>query len=508
MRSNFVLSLALFTAAASVVAQPAVAQRTRIYSAPAPMAGRALALSRDDEPRAALGISTAGSTSERDTLGLLVSTVMPNSPAEKAGIEEGNRLASINGVNLKVSPADAGDWEVSNAMSRRLTRELNKVRPGDDVELRVYSSGRTRTVTVRTVDSDSLYSRRRFSRSEVDDRPTLGLGLASTNNRRDTLGVLVIFVDESGPAERAGIEEGNRIAAIEGIDLRVSREDAGDDYIANTNVRRLQREISKLRPGDDVDLRVYSEGRVHSMKLRVARAADLPHRRGAFMITGDHMGLLPSLEALPFDIDGAAIGADVRRALEKAMESTGRALEGVGRGLGGARRYYQDDPDERPRVKIEPFEPMQIEPLAPSGGKKTLPSKVPFRSALLVEGSAPTLFAAPMSEASLASDEAPSVTRSGGVSVNIGGLRLVPVGTELAPYLGRGSEEGLLVIDVPAWAHRVLQAGDVVLRVDGCPVRTGSELNEVAVNLPSFRDARLDLIREGERRTVTLPARR
>ena len=180
MRSNFVLSLALFTAAASVVAQPAVAQRTRIYSAPVPMAGRALALSRDDEPRAALGISTAGSTSERDTLGLLVSTVMPNSPAEKAGIEEGNRLASINGVNLKVSPADAGDWEVSNAMSRRLTRELNKVRPGDDVELRVYSSGRTRTVTVKTVDSDSLYSRRRFSRSEVDDRPTLGLGLAST----------------------------------------------------------------------------------------------------------------------------------------------------------------------------------------------------------------------------------------------------------------------------------------------------------------------------------------
>jgi len=318
----------------------------------------------------------------------------------------------------------------------------------------------------------------------------------------------VIFVDDSGPAERAGIEEGNRIAAVEGIDLRVSRDDAGDASIANAKVRRLQREISKLRPGDDVDLRVYSEGRVHSMTVKLARASDLPHRRGMFMI-GDHMGMLPGLEALPLNIDGAAIGGEIRRALEKAMESTGRALEGVGRGLGGVRRPYQDDPDELPRVRIEPVEPMQIEPLAPSRGQKALPSKVPYRSALLLEDNAPHFFAAPVAQAALASDDdAPSAVRSGGISVNIAGLRLVPVGKELASYLGRGSEQGLLVIDVPAWARKVLQAGDVVLRVDGCPVRSGEELNDVAVNVPRFRDATLDLLREGEQRTVTLPARR
>ena len=156
------------------------AQSTRVYAGP----NRMLRVGGDDQPRAALGISTSGSTSARDTLGLLVASVVPNSPAEKAGIEEGDRIASINGVNLRVDPADAGDFDVSNAMSRRLTRELEKVRPGDEVELRVYSGGERRTVRVRTTESDSLFGRRRIAQSDLDQRASLGIGLASTRSRR------------------------------------------------------------------------------------------------------------------------------------------------------------------------------------------------------------------------------------------------------------------------------------------------------------------------------------
>ena len=55
----------------------------------------------DGSPRAALGINTSSTGTLRDTLGLLVSSVMRGGPAEKAGLEEGNRIASINGVNLR-----------------------------------------------------------------------------------------------------------------------------------------------------------------------------------------------------------------------------------------------------------------------------------------------------------------------------------------------------------------------------------------------------------------------
>jgi serine protease Do len=478
------------------------AQTARVYSSPSVGALRI----NDDQPRAVIGISTAGSTSARDTLGLLVTSVAPNSPAEKAGIQEGDRIASVNGVNLKASPDDAGEYEVSNAMSRRLTRELSKVRPGDDVDLRVYADGRTRTIHLRTADSDSLYSKRRLSRDEVNERPTIGLGLGATSSRRDTLGIFVMFVDDSGPAARAGIEEGNRIAGIDDIDLRVSRDDAGDATTANSRIRRLQREVARLHPGDNVDLRVYANGEFRNVRLRVARASDL-RRRGAVIIGGDGFGMS---HGLPLDFDGALVGEQVRTAIERAMEASGHALEGMGRGLNRARIRMQDD-DESPRRRIapmepkepmEPMEPMErirIEPLEPSRFRRLAPVRVPFTSVLHDDSSVN----APMVAAAIDRGRT-----SNAAALDIGGLRLVSVGSELATYLGRGSERGLLVVDVPRWAQGSVRAGDVVLSVDGTPVRSGDGADEVTVLLPRFREAQLDILRDGMHHSVTLPARR
>lgn len=473
------------------------AQSPRVYSAP-----RAGALRiGDDSPRAVIGVSTSGSTSPRDTLGLLVTSVTPNSPADKAGIQEGDRLATVNGVNLRISSADVGDFEVSSAMSRRLTRELSKLRPGDDVDLRLYSEGRTRTVHLRTADSDSLYSSRRLTRSEIDDRATLGFGLAATNSRRDTLGVLVMFVDDSGPAARAGIEEGNRIAAIDDIDLRVGRDDSGDDFIGTSKVRRLQREVQRLHPGDNVDLRIYANGEFRTIRLRAVRAAELPRRHRTFMIGGDGIGMMPP--ALPFNIDGALIGEQVRSAIERAMDGAGRALEGVGRGLERSRLMWQDDDDAAPRPpRVEPIEPIHIEPLEPSRLRRVAPMKAPITSAMLDDSA----FGAPMVAAALAPGTLRK--RTSAVSLDIAGLRMVPVGSELASYLGSGSERGLLVLDVPAWARDAVRPGDVVLSVDGTPVRSNDGADDVTVAIPRFREAQLDILRDGVHHSVTLPARR
>jgi S1-C subfamily serine protease len=495
MRPYRILTPALLIT--SLAAAGAAAQTARIYSAPSAGVLRA----GDDQPRAVLGLSTGASTSARDTLGLLVTSVATNGPAERAGIQEGDRIASVNGVNLRLAPADAGDFDVGNAMTRRLTRELSKLRPGDDVDLRVYSEGRMRTVHIRTADSDSLYTRRRVSRNEMSDRPTLGLGLGATSSRRDTLGILVMFVDDSGPAARAGIEEGNRIAAIDDIDLRVGRDDAGDEFLANSKIRRLQREVSKLRPGDNVDLRVYASGDYRTVRVRVARASDLPRRRG-FIISGDGMGMGMGMGmtpgALPLDFDGAIIGEQVRTAIERAMSGAGRALEGVGRGLSRSRQWQDDE--ELPKKRVEPIEPIRIEPLEPSR-LRLAPMKVPFTSVLLDDSS----INAPMVAARVAADRERGENPS---ALNIAGLRMVAVGKELAAYLGKGSERGLLVIDVPQWAASALRPGDVVLSVDGSPVRAGDASDEVTVALPRLREAQLDILRDGVHHSVTLPARR
>ena len=100
------------------------------------------------DARTLLGLVLSSSGNARDTLGLLVSVVITGGPADRAGIEEGNRIAAINGVNLRVDAAAAGDRDAADVITRRFDRELADIRVGDEVSLRVMVGGRSRTVTL------------------------------------------------------------------------------------------------------------------------------------------------------------------------------------------------------------------------------------------------------------------------------------------------------------------------------------------------------------------------
>src|SRR6476469_3328001 len=124
----FAIAAVSATAAHSASAQ----SRVRVTE---PSIARSYTIDREPEHRAALGIGTSTTGTLRDTLGLMITSITKGSPAEKAGLEEGNRLTAINGVSLKVNPADVEDGEMSSAFTRRLTRELAKSKPGDVVDL-------------------------------------------------------------------------------------------------------------------------------------------------------------------------------------------------------------------------------------------------------------------------------------------------------------------------------------------------------------------------------------
>jgi len=300
MRLTYALTMAAFAG----TSLPAMAQ-TRVETAPGAERTRIvrvpeMAWGVRRGAGAALGLGTRMTGTARDTLGLLVTSITKDSPAERAGLEEGNRIAAINGVSLRANVADVEDMEMSDALTHRLTRELEKAKPGEEVELRVYRDGRTQNIRVKTANADSLFGRRAFvgfNRAELEDRPTLGIGIGSSGSRRDTLGVLVISVPDSTPAAAAGLEEGNRIAAINGVDLRVAREDAGDSYMANARAQRLSREVAKLKPGSDATLRVYSDGRFRDVHVKVSRMGDLPRGRGMIFMGGS--GMMPAMAPMP-----------------------------------------------------------------------------------------------------------------------------------------------------------------------------------------------------------------
>ncbi len=319
MRTTLLIPIAL---AAAVAAVPATAQVT-VRTAPG---GYAYSFNTSTSPRAVIGV-TMSTDGARDTLGIRISEVAAGSPAEKAGIKEGDRLQSINGVNLKLAPIDVGDQGMADAMSRRLTRELGKLDAGDEVALAVYHDGQVKTVHVKTVASDDLYGNgvttngMTFLRRS-DSRAVLGVSLAVTGSKRDTLGVLIIGVNDDGPAAKAGLEEGNRIAGINGVNLKVDRADAGDSYVASARYQRLQREMQKVKPGDDVTLEIYADGRFKTVHLKASRASELEGNSRTMIFNGGQDGMLPALN-LDF------IGPEVRDNVQRAMDQVRRSFQDV-----------------------------------------------------------------------------------------------------------------------------------------------------------------------------------
>jgi len=208
--------------------------------------------------------------------------VRTGSPAAKAGINIGDRLQSIDGVSLRANLTDAGQDYYRGALLRRLRREMAKVNVGDTLTLGVLSDGRARVVQVipessRVRAGQILGGAMGAARA---DRATLGLWTSARPSPRDTLGVFVASVAAGGPADRAGIVEGDRIAAIDGVSLRAAHEDAGDPLIAAAKAQLLRRELDRLTAGGSVDLQIVSAGRTRTVRVTTVKASELPDAGG------------------------------------------------------------------------------------------------------------------------------------------------------------------------------------------------------------------------------------
>jgi len=490
----------------------------------------------DDRDRAAIGISTS-SGGMRDTLGLLVQSVTAGGPADKAGIEEGNRIVSIKGVSLKLSPADAGEGDMDGIAQRRLIRELEKIKAGDEVELRVWAGGQTKTVKVKTVAVEDLPSRTRSVRRELDERPAIGMSLSATGSRRDTLGMLVVRVTTDGPAEKAGIVEGDRLSAINGVSLRVASEDAGDGYMSSARMNRYRRELGKVTLGEDVELRVLSGGQTKTIRVKPVRAADLPRDRGGVMIIGDGgigfgdvwPGLpsisIPSVAPLPGGrnriiemdgnlYDGIRMRVDPRARIEienqaenaaqHARDMTRELMQRLERlNVDVDRRAYDDDaaPTTAPAPKPAPARAgSRIASAEGQGGGYgygyATRSVAAAPEARVVGSSGDAVWAVP----AVNTGSSVAVWDGEDPTFSLNGLRLARVNNDLAENLGQGSERGFLILDAnERWTG--LRAGDVLLSVDGHAVRDG---NAARISINSADEHTAQVIRDGQKRTVSI----
>lgn len=230
--------------------------------------------------RAVLGV-TLSSENRADSSGVKIADVRTDGPAAKAGLKAGDVITEVNGISLRVSGADATDPELAGIGQRRLQRALAKAKAGDDVELRVQSGSSSRSVKVKTVAQSELDGERPMIAGQGSvfgdrDRPAIGVSVGASNNLRDTLGLFVSSVVANGPAETAGIVEGDRIAAVNGVDVRVPREDVEDFGAVESRVNRFVREVQKGEAGATLALRVYGGGRYREVSVKTVKASALP----------------------------------------------------------------------------------------------------------------------------------------------------------------------------------------------------------------------------------------
>jgi serine protease Do len=149
----------------------------------------------------------AKSFGAKDNKGVLLSEVMPDSPAAKAGLQSGDILVEFQGKKME-APAD-------------LQRAVGLTSPGASAKVRVWRDQGEKTMEVKIGEAPDEQREARGPGQRGSGKTALGLevrpitpDIARQLNLRTTEGVIVARVDDGSPAEEAGVQRGDVIREI------------------------------------------------------------------------------------------------------------------------------------------------------------------------------------------------------------------------------------------------------------------------------------------------------
>ena len=134
--------------------------------------------------------------------GALVAKVSPNSPAEKAGLEVGDIIRSVNGEAVR--------------SSSDLPMTISAIRPGDEVKLGIWRKGETLEITAKLVSQSEQKSAQiepeesyRSDRVTAFTFPAAGLTISVRTNNSDEPELVISRVQ--GIAAKLGLRRGDVI---------------------------------------------------------------------------------------------------------------------------------------------------------------------------------------------------------------------------------------------------------------------------------------------------------
>jgi len=173
--------------------------------------------------------------------GALVAQVSPDSPAEKAGLKEGDVIVRFDGREIKDS--------------RQLKLLVGQTRPGTRVPVELMREGKAESlnVTLKELPGETQVARRGSDDGVQDTERLAGVIVSDVDPQarrqldlpRNVNGALVTQVEPDSAAYKAGLREGDVILEIDRQSVR-----SGDDAVKAAN---------KVK-GDQILLRIWSQG--------------------------------------------------------------------------------------------------------------------------------------------------------------------------------------------------------------------------------------------------------
>ena len=140
--------------------------------------------------------------------GALVSDVSPNSPAQKAGLQSGDVILSMNGTPV--------------AESNQLRMNVSMMNPGQTVHLKVFRNGQTSEITAQVGELPGKKVERASRETGKSENALEGVSVEDLDARTarqaglpaNTKGLVVTEVDPSSAAASAGLKEGDVIQEV------------------------------------------------------------------------------------------------------------------------------------------------------------------------------------------------------------------------------------------------------------------------------------------------------
>jgi S1-C subfamily serine protease len=225
----------------------------------------------------------------------LVVRVQPGSPADRAGIQEGDFILSV------------GDKKIDSLETLQQAIAV----PGDGETLKVttWRAGEEQLVSV------SFAPRERSARQEaLESHPWLGIMVGQSDQR----GAEISRVYVGSPADKAGLRAGDRVLKVDGESVATPERVA--NYVKSTDI------------GKDIELVIERDGKEQTIVVTVGNLEDFHERlfgeRFRSKFDDYHQMYDPDFDGVPEQLFGVE-AEDVRSLLGELMEELKELREEV-----------------------------------------------------------------------------------------------------------------------------------------------------------------------------------